>query len=68
MSAQPSTARTRCYHCGLPVPRGSRYSVTIEGKPRAMCCPGCQAVAQAIIDGGLDNFYRHRDGQTPTVS
>jgi len=63
MSAQPSTARTRCYHCGLPVPRGSRYSVTIEGKPRAMCCPGCQAVAQAIIDGGLDNFYRHRDGQ-----
>jgi len=28
-----------------------------------MCCPGCQAVAQAIVDGGLDNFYRHRDGQ-----
>lgn len=28
-----------------------------------MCCPGCQAVAQAIVDGGLDNFYRHRDSQ-----
>ena len=30
-----------------------------------MCCPGCQAVAQTIIDGGLDNFYRHRDGTSP---
>lgn len=25
-----------------------------------MCCPGCQAVAQAIIDAGHADFYRHR--------
>lgn len=25
-----------------------------------MCCPGCQAVAMAIVDGGLDNFYQFR--------
>lgn len=25
-----------------------------------MCCPGCQAVATAIIDGGLGNFYEFR--------
>ena len=25
-----------------------------------MCCPGCQAVAIAIVDGGLDNFYQFR--------
>lgn len=25
-----------------------------------MCCPGCQAVAQAIIDGGMSDFYRYR--------
>lgn len=25
-----------------------------------MCCPGCQAVASAIVDGGLENFYRFR--------
>jgi Cu2+-exporting ATPase len=25
-----------------------------------MCCPGCQAVAQAIIDGGYGDYYRHR--------
>ncbi len=26
-----------------------------------MCCAGCQAVAQAIVDGGLADYYRHRD-------
>jgi len=25
-----------------------------------MCCIGCQAVAMAIVDGGLENFYRYR--------
>ena len=25
-----------------------------------MCCPGCQAVADAIVAGGLDSYYRHR--------
>ena len=25
-----------------------------------MCCPGCQAVATAIVDGGLGRFYQYR--------
>lgn len=25
-----------------------------------MCCPGCQAVAQAIVDHGLEDYYRTR--------
>ncbi|GIU06148.1 copper-translocating P-type ATPase [Shewanella sp. c952] len=25
-----------------------------------MCCPGCQAVSQAIIDAGLTNYYKFR--------
>ncbi len=50
-----------CYHCGLPVPQGLTFSVAIAGAPRQMCCAGCQAVAQAIIDNGLDDYYRHRD-------
>ncbi len=25
-----------------------------------MCCYGCQAVAQAIIDSGMDDFYKYR--------
>lgn len=49
-----------CYHCGLTIPAGANFPVVIEGAPRAMCCPGCQAVASAIVDGGLENFYRFR--------
>ncbi len=26
-----------------------------------MCCAGCQAVAQAIVDNGLTEYYKHRD-------
>lgn len=52
-----------CFHCGLPVPEGSRHSVTIDGSERSMCCPGCEAVAGAIVAGGLENFYRFREQQ-----
>jgi Cu2+-exporting ATPase len=31
-----------------------------------MCCAGCAAVAQAIIDGGLSEYYRHRSALAPT--
>lgn len=66
MSSEPSQSNPGeavipgCYHCGLPVPVGSNFFVTINCNPEAMCCPGCQAVAMAIVDGGLENFYRYR--------
>ncbi len=50
-----------CYHCGEPIPAGLDLSVAIDGQARAMCCIGCQAVAQAIVDHGLTDYYRHRD-------
>ncbi len=50
-----------CYHCGLPIPAGSDFFVEIDGKQREMCCGGCQAVASAIVAGGLIDYYRHRD-------
>ncbi|RTE67641.1 heavy metal translocating P-type ATPase [Amphritea opalescens] len=52
-----------CFHCGLDVPSGSQYFTTIDGQPRQMCCPGCQAVAQVIADGGLENYYKHRTNE-----
>lgn len=55
-----SDEKQRCFHCDLPVPKGAHYSVVIEGKERPMCCPGCQAVAQAIVDNGLTDFYQYR--------
>ncbi|AYF86037.1 cadmium-translocating P-type ATPase [Pseudomonas sp. DY-1] len=54
-----------CYHCGLPVPAGSRFEARVLGETRAMCCPGCQAVAEAIVAGGLENYYHHRSDTAP---
>jgi len=49
-----------CFHCGLPVPNGSSYYVKINNNEEPMCCLGCKSVAEAIVDGGLTNFYEHR--------
>ncbi|WP_081729206.1 heavy metal translocating P-type ATPase [Pseudomonas sp. URMO17WK12:I4] len=49
-----------CYHCGLPVPAGSRFSAVVMGQSREMCCPGCQAVAETIVQNGLEHYYSHR--------
>ncbi len=55
-----SSAEKNCYHCALPVPAGAHYPVIIEGESHEMCCRGCQAVAQTIVDNGLTDYYRHR--------
>lgn len=49
-----------CYHCGQPVPDGIELRVNIARQPRNMCCRGCQAVAQAIVDNGLGEYYSNR--------
>jgi Cu2+-exporting ATPase len=53
-------APSSCYHCGLPAQAGNGLDVVIGGAARAMCCPGCAAVAQAIVDNGLADYYRNR--------
>ena len=55
-SAEP----TFCFHCGLPVADKLNITVKYKGKDEPMCCYGCQAVAQAIIDSGMDDFYKYR--------
>ncbi len=50
-----------CYHCGLPIPDELHLSVDIGGESRGMCCYGCQAVAQSIVENGLEDYYRSRD-------
>jgi P-type Cu2+ transporter len=55
MSAEPS-----CYHCGLPVPENTDFHLRILSEERSLCCHGCLAVAQAIVDNGLDDYYRYR--------
>ncbi|MFA5241494.1 MAG: heavy metal translocating P-type ATPase [Sulfuricella sp.] len=55
-----------CFHCGLPLPQGVDYPLEIEGQMRALCCRGCQAVAQAIVENGLQEYYRHRTAMPST--
>lgn len=55
-----------CYHCGLPVAEPAPFSLVIDGAPRAMCCRGCLAVAQAIVDNNLQAYYRHRTAMPAT--
>ncbi len=49
-----------CYHCGLPVLTGDAFTAVVLKENRVFCCPGCQAVAQTIIAGGLESYYLHR--------
>lgn len=49
-----------CYHCGNPVPAGAPWTITLDEHTHPLCCPGCEAVAHAIVDGGLASYYRYR--------
>ena len=60
-AVNPMNTPATCYHCALPVPASQRFTATVLGQPRAFCCPGCQAVAEAIVAGGLQGYYQHRD-------
>jgi len=62
-----NSAEVRCFHCGLAVPTSAALPVLeVFGQPREFCCHGCHAVCKAIVDAGLDGYYRHRTD--PAVS
>ncbi|MEH0740976.1 cadmium-translocating P-type ATPase [Vibrio cholerae] len=56
-----------CYHCGEEVPDNTDYKVEILGESRDMCCPGCETVAQTIIDSGLVSYYQYRTAPAEKV-
>ena len=62
MSASLAAASPECFHCGLPIPAGIAMTVEVEQQTRDVCCAGCQAVAQAIVDNGLTSYYHTREG------
>ncbi len=51
---------TPCFHCGEAIDRRGAWRTTVDGVEREMCCAGCRAVAQAIVAGGLSDYYRTR--------
>lgn len=49
-----------CFHCGETIPPGFTGRLTIQGAEREFCCVGCMAIAETIVSGGLEQFYKHR--------
>lgn len=49
-----------CFHCNETIPQGITLYVTIQHKQQPMCCIGCQAVAQTIVDNNLTQYYQFR--------
>jgi Cu2+-exporting ATPase len=61
------SAEFHCYHCGLPVADGAAVpALAVDGGQRRFCCHGCHAVCRAIIDAGMEDYYRFRTD--PAVS
>ena len=66
VSEARGSAQSRCFHCGLPLPTAQIPQLEVLDEPREFCCHGCHAVCKAIVDAGLDDYYRHRTD--PAVS
>jgi Cu2+-exporting ATPase len=54
------TPDSSCFHCGEPIPAGTSLSVQRDGQDHAVCCAGCQAVAELIFRSGLGRYYQFR--------
>ena len=49
-----------CFHCGEPVPSTCNLSVEAEGQAQPVCCSGCEAVANLILQSGQSRYYQFR--------
>ena len=60
----------QCFHCSEGIPPGTDLNLVIEGQRQPMCCRGCLAVCQTILDSGLQDYYRYRTvkAETPGAS
>ena len=50
----------KCFHCGLHIAPQLNYHTNVLGKRQVFCCPGCSAVAEAIVNNGLEDYYHYR--------
>ncbi len=49
-----------CFHCGEPVPSACDLSVEADGQVQPVCCNGCEAVANLILQSGQSRYYQFR--------
>ncbi len=58
-----------CFHCGLPVPDVDDIPrLQVLERERHFCCQGCKAVCGAIIDAGLEDYYRQRSATSASAA
>ena len=55
-----------CFHCNQAVPSNVHIQIQILDEQRDLCCVGCEAVANAIINSGSESFYRYRTDASET--
>jgi len=55
-----------CYHCGLPL-KGSELTALVCDQQQPMCCLGCKAVAEAIVQSGMESYYGFRETSSETA-
>ncbi len=55
-----------CFHCGEPLLK-TVHHLQILGEERELCCLGCYAVAQTIVENGLESYYLERRVISPTA-
>ena len=56
-----------CFHCGNALTATPSLWVQYREKLQPVCCHGCQAVAQAIMSGGFEQYYQQRQAQEATA-
>ncbi|MCP4046697.1 MAG: cadmium-translocating P-type ATPase [Gammaproteobacteria bacterium] len=49
-----------CFHCGEPVPSNCELCVEADGQSQPVCCNGCEAVANLILQSGQSRYYQFR--------
>ncbi|WP_293746582.1 heavy metal translocating P-type ATPase [uncultured Paraglaciecola sp.] len=52
--------QTKCFHCDLVIAPQLNYHTNVFGNQQSFCCPGCCAVAEAIVNNGLEDYYHYR--------
>ncbi|MFC3185606.1 heavy metal translocating P-type ATPase [Shewanella intestini] len=52
--------QSSCFHCHEPIAPDLELTTTINKLAQPMCCLGCQAVSQAIVDADLVSYYQFR--------
>jgi len=60
MTKTSSTSIAECFHCLEGIPAGFTQTIEYNERSEAVCCIGCQAVAEAIIDAGMTDYYKFR--------